>query len=99
MRFHLRLVSLAALLALGVACSDGDAAKRRYVENGNRLAAQKKIRRGDPQYRNALRIDDKFADRTRVQALLKKNPQDSRSAAPVCQRLVGLNESAGAMRP
>src|ERR1041384_3991306 len=44
------------------ACSNPDAAKRRHLENGNKFAEQKKYTEAILEYRNALQIDDKYAE-------------------------------------
>jgi len=54
------VVVLAVVCA--AACSNPDATKRRYLENGNKFAEQKKYTEAILEYRNALQIDDKYAE-------------------------------------
>jgi len=61
-----RPIAVAALAVVLAACTGSDAAKRRYFESGKRLAAEKKYGEAIVEFRNALQIDDKFAD-ARVQ--------------------------------
>ena len=135
---------------LAVGCTDPEAAKQRYLENGRRLAAEKRYAEAILEYRNALQIDDKFgvarlgladalaasgnpegayreyqraadlmpanADvqkkaatflfmagqfedvRTRVEAVLKKNPEDIEAQLLYANALVGLRDLEGGVR-
>ena len=150
MRVQLRVVSLAALLALAAGCTNSDTTKRRYLENGNRLAAQKQYAAAILEYRNALKVDDRFGEaraqlaealaasgnverayreyqraadllpddaqvqrraatllfmagqyedvRTRIQAVLKKNPKDVEAQILYANALVGLRDLDGGVR-
>jgi tetratricopeptide (TPR) repeat protein len=62
----IRVASIAALLALAWGCTSSDTAKRQFLENGNRLIAEKKYAEAILEYRNALKEDDKFPE-ARVQ--------------------------------
>jgi putative PEP-CTERM system TPR-repeat lipoprotein len=56
-------LSCAFVLAAVVAgCSDKEAAKQRYFENGNKYLADKKYQEAVVEFRNALQQDDKFGD-------------------------------------
>jgi putative PEP-CTERM system TPR-repeat lipoprotein len=52
-------VCVAMLLA---ACTDREARKRQYFDNANRLAGEHKYEEAILEYRNALRLDDKFGE-------------------------------------
>jgi tetratricopeptide (TPR) repeat protein len=62
MHSRLSIATLAALLALAWGCTSSETAKRAHLENGNRLAAEKKYAEAIVEYRNALDIDDTFGD-------------------------------------
>jgi tetratricopeptide (TPR) repeat protein len=51
-----------ALATLAPACGANDADKHRYLESGNRFAAQQRYAEAIVEFRNALRIDDKFGE-------------------------------------
>jgi putative PEP-CTERM system TPR-repeat lipoprotein len=58
-----RLAAITALTAVALAaCSNGDAEKRRHLEQGNRFFDQKKYAEAILEYRNALQIDDRFGE-------------------------------------
>jgi tetratricopeptide (TPR) repeat protein len=59
---RLSITTLAALLALVWGCTNSETAKRQYLENGNRLVAEKKYAEAILEYRNALDVDDKFGE-------------------------------------
>src|SRR5262245_39107381 len=56
------MVVVALLATLASACTDHEAKKRQYFENGNRLAEQQKYQEAILEYRNALQQDDKFGE-------------------------------------
>ena len=142
--------ALLVLVAMALGCTDPEVAKQRYVENGKRLAAEKRYVEAILEYRNALQIDDKFGDarlgladalaatgnpegayreyqraadlmpddadvqkkaatvlfmagqfedvRTRVEAVLKKNPRDIEAQLLYANALVGLRDLEGGIR-
>src|SRR5687767_5079620 len=47
-----------AIVALCAACSNGEAARQRYVENGNQYLTDKKYQEAIVEYRNALQQDE-----------------------------------------
>ena len=53
---------LAAALAVWLAGCNSDAAKRRYVANGDRHLAEKRYAEAIVEYRNALQQDDRFGE-------------------------------------
>ena len=53
---------LAAAVALSVACSNPEAAKREYLESANRFAAEGNLTEAILQYRNALQVDPRFGE-------------------------------------
>src|SRR5918994_5898079 len=56
------LAMIAAVLAGTSACSkDPEVAKRQYLESGNRFFEQEKYSEAIIEYRNAIRLDPKFA--------------------------------------
>ena len=145
-----RFAALLALFAMALGCTNPDVAKQRYVENGKRLAAEKRYVEAILEYRNALQIDDKlgvarlgladalaatgnpegayreflraadlmpadadvqkkaatvlfmagqFEDvRTRVEAVLRKNPRDIEAQLLYANALVGLRDLEGGIR-
>ena len=61
MKGLVRLLVAAAFVATALAgCSNGEAAKQRHLENGDRFFEQKKYAEAILEYRNALKIDDRF---------------------------------------
>jgi len=142
--------ALPVLLVLVIGCTNPESAKRSYLENGKRLAGEKRYAEAIVEYRNALQIDDKFGDarlqlaealaasgnperayreyqraadllpdradvqktaatflfmagqyedvRTRVEAVLKKNPKDIDAQLLYANALVGLRDLEGGVR-
>src|SRR5829696_2796013 len=58
------MARLAAVLCvlLAIACTNGETAKRQFLENGMQFAAEKKFDEAIVEYRNAIRIDGRFAE-------------------------------------
>jgi putative PEP-CTERM system TPR-repeat lipoprotein len=144
------LASLAVFLLVVSGCASSEAKKKELFENGKRLAAEKRYVEAILQFRNALQLDDKYADarvqlaealamsgnpegayseyqraadllpndpavqtraatllfmagqfedvRTRVQAVLKKNPKDIDAQLLYANALVGLKDLEGGVK-
>ena len=60
MRSKTVILAVALAAAVLAACTNKDAAKQRYVENGDRFASQGKYAEAIVEYRNAVALDDKF---------------------------------------
>jgi putative PEP-CTERM system TPR-repeat lipoprotein len=149
-RFHLGRAAVPALLLLAIGCTNPDTAKRAYLENGKRLAGEKRYTEAIGEYLNALQIDDKLGEarlqladalaasgnperayreyqraadllpdradvqkkaatflfmagqfedvRTRVEAVLRKNPKDIEARLLYANALVGLRDLEGGVR-
>src|ERR1044071_1712841 len=149
MQLNRFLAPLAAILIVLSGCSS-EAKKKEYFEAGKRLVTEKRYVEAILQFRNALQIDDKYADarvqlaetlalsgnpegayreyqraadllpndpsvqtraatllfmagqfedvRTRVQAVLKKNPKDLDAQLLYANALVGLKDIEGGVQ-
>lgn len=58
----LRLAFVAGVALAGSACSDPEAAKRAYLANGDRYAAEGKTGEAIVEYRNAVRTDPRYGE-------------------------------------
>ena len=138
------------MLVPALACTNPETAKRQYLENGKRLAAEKRYAAAIVEFRNALQVDDKYGEarvqlaealaasnnpegayreyqraadllpgdadvqkraatflfmagqfedvRTRVEAVLKRNPSDIEAQLLYANALVGLRDLEGGVR-
>jgi tetratricopeptide (TPR) repeat protein len=59
-RLWWRSLVLFALTVLTVSCTDSEVAKQTYLENGNKLLAEKNYSAAVVEYRNAIRHDERF---------------------------------------
>jgi tetratricopeptide (TPR) repeat protein len=66
MRLKATLASLAVLLLVAAGCTNSETQKKEFFETGKRLAAEKRYVEAILQFRNALKLDDKYAE-ARVQ--------------------------------
>ena len=57
-----RLAASVCVLLLAIACTNSEKEKQQYLENGMRLAAEKKFDGAIVEYRNAIRIDGRFGE-------------------------------------
>ena len=55
-------LAVGVCVLLATACSNAETDKQRYLENGKRLAAEKKFNEATVEYRNAIRIDGRFGE-------------------------------------
>src|SRR5688572_2973302 len=54
--------AVALCLLLAIACTNAETSKRQFLENGMRLAADKKFDEAIVEYRNAIRVDSRFGE-------------------------------------
>jgi tetratricopeptide (TPR) repeat protein len=66
MRLKATLASLAVFLLVAAGCTNSETQKKEFFETGKQLAAEKRYVEAILQFRNALKLDDKYAE-ARVQ--------------------------------
>jgi tetratricopeptide (TPR) repeat protein len=70
-----------ALVVALAGCSNPEADKQRYLESGNQFASQKKYQEAIVEYRNAIRVDNRFGEAHYKLAEAYAAVNDARNAA------------------